>query len=209
MKPLYHQCRYFRSAHELAQLPNDSAIEVAVAGRSNAGKSSLINAITGQRALARVSRTPGRTQAINLFAVADGRYLVDLPGYGFAKVSREARRHWDRILEQYLCTRRALRGLFLIMDSRRPLQEPDWQLVEWAAGAGLRQHIVLTKSDKLSRGAANRALRHTTADLERRGIEASLQLCSTLKKEGIEDARCVLDEWFEFNQDVSQQAGEP
>jgi GTP-binding protein len=200
VKPPYHQCRYLRSAHGIEQLPDDSTIEIAVAGRSNAGKSSLINAVTGQRALARVSRTPGRTQAINLFSVGEGRYLVDLPGYGYAKVPDKVRRHWDRILEQYLRTRRPLKGLFLIMDSRRPLQQLDWQLIEWAAGAGLHQHMILTKADKLSRGAANRTLHETAATLEQRGIEATLQLFSILKKDGLEDARGVLDEWFEFDE---------
>src|SRR5687768_14657987 len=131
MNPVYFKTRYSGSAYSLSQLPQDEGIELAFAGRSNAGKSSAINVITQQRGLAKVSRTPGRTQMINHFTVDQGRSLVDLPGYGYAKVAHKTRLHWQQTLRQYLATRRSLRGLILVMDIRHPLQELDWQLIEW------------------------------------------------------------------------------
>lgn len=196
MNPRYRQASYLRSVHTLNQLPEDRGVEVAFAGRSNAGKSSVINRITDQKSLARVSRSPGRTRAINFFTLDEARFLVDLPGYGYAKVSAAMRRHWDIMLERYLRSRRSLRGLFLIMDVRHPLQSPDWQMIGWTHAAGLDLHVVLTKADKLSRGAATRQLHTARQALEREGVHATLQLFSSLTGSGIDDAHSVLDEWF-------------
>lgn len=198
MNPVYFKTRYVGSAYSLSQLPPDEGIELAFAGRSNAGKSSAINLITQQRGLAKVSRTPGRTQMINHFLVDHGRYLVDLPGYGYAKVSQKTRRHWEHTLQQYLTTRASLRGLVLVMDIRHPLQEMDWQMIEWCCTAGLGLHILLTKADKLSRGAADKTLCATAQKLESEGVAASLQLFSAHDKTGLDDAHELLDEWFGF-----------
>jgi GTP-binding protein len=196
MNPVYFKTRYAGSAYSLSQLPPDKGIELAFAGRSNAGKSSAINVITQQRGLAKVSRTPGRTQMINHFTVDQGRSLVDLPGYGYAKVTHKMRHHWQQTLRQYLATRRSLRGLILVMDVRHPLQELDWQLIEWCANAGPGLHILLTKADKLSRNAAEKNLHSTAAELEQAGIHASLQLFSAHDKTGLDDVHTVLDDWF-------------
>lgn len=199
MNPIYTQSHFYCSAHKLSQLPKDEGIEIAFAGRSNAGKSSALNAITRSKALARVSRTPGRTQLINFFQVDDHRYLVDLPGYGYAKVPEATRRHWQHTLNQYFITRKALRGLFLVMDIRHSLQPLDWQMIEWCTNAGTRLHILLTKSDKLSRSAASKSLHETHRQLEDAQVEASLQIFSASKQVGVEDAHSVLDEWFGFD----------
>jgi GTP-binding protein len=198
MNPVYSKAQYSGSAFTLDQLPPDQGIEIAFAGRSNAGKSSAINVITGVRQLARVSRTPGRTQMINHFAIAPDRFLVDLPGYGYAKVSATTQRHWQEVLQNYLASRQALKGLILVMDVRHPLQPPDRQMIEWCADTDLGLHILLTKSDKISRNAANKALNETLTILEDAGIEASLQLFSALNKTGLDDVHGVLDEWFGF-----------
>lgn len=198
MNPIYTHSRYFCSAHKLSQLPKDEGIEIAFAGRSNAGKSSALNAITRSKALARVSRTPGRTQLINFFQVDDQRYLVDLPGYGYAKVPEATRRHWQHTLNQYFLTRESLFGLFLVMDIRHFLQPLDWQMIEWCKNGDIRLHVLLTKADKLSRSAALKNLHQAQRQLEEAQVEASLQTFSALKQSGIEDAHSVLDEWFGF-----------
>lgn len=200
MNPRYFQTHYAGSAYSLAQLPPDEGIELAFAGRSNAGKSSALNAITQNKGLARVSRTPGRTQMINHFMVDKGRFLVDLPGYGYAKVPHKIRRHWQHSLQEYLTTRRSLRGLIMVMDIRHPLRESDWQMVEWCANAGPGLHILLTKADKLSRTAADSTLCATAQKLEEAGVHASLQLFSAHEKTGLDDVHTVLDEWFGFTQ---------
>jgi GTP-binding protein len=196
MNPAYFKTRYTGSAYSLSQLPPDVGIELAFAGRSNAGKSSAINVITRQQGLAKVSRTPGRTQMINHFMVEQQRFLVDLPGYGYAKVTAKVRRHWQLTLQQYLSTRTSLRGLMLVMDARHPLQELDWQMIEWCSNAGLNLHALLTKADKLSRNVADKTLRETALELEKAGVPASLQLFSALDKTGLDDAHTVLNEWF-------------
>ncbi len=199
MNPLYHQTQYSTSAHSLSQLPEEQGIEIAFAGRSNAGKSSAINAITRINGLAKVSRTPGRTQLINYFNVDEQRFLVDLPGYGYAKVSQKQRRHWEFTLQKYLERRRSLRGLIIVMDIRHPLQDLDWQMIQWCHNAQLELHILLTKADKLSKSAANKALYACEHALSEAGIAASLQVFSALKYQGIDDMHSVLDEWFEIN----------
>lgn len=186
----YQQASYLTSAVRPGQFVVDRGREVAFAGRSNAGKSSAINAITGRRGLARTSKTPGRTQMVNFFELGHDIRLVDLPGYGFAKVPATVRNRWRHLMESYFAGRRSLSGLILVMDCRRPLLEGDRQMLAWAAGAGCPVHVLLTKADKLSRGRASAALQGVRREL---GDGASAQLFSALKGTGVEEARGALD----------------
>lgn len=196
MNLLYRRAKFLLSASTLSDLPPDEGIEVAFAGRSNAGKSSALNTITDQKSLARVSKTPGRTQLINLFEFDEGQRLVDLPGYGYAKVSEEIKRRWQHTLGQYLEQRACLRGLVLVMDVRHPLREFDLQMLEWAQHAQLPVHVLLTKADKLKRGQASQMLQQVRRFLRENEVEASVQLFSALKRTGIDEAHAVLDEWY-------------
>ena len=192
----YRQAQYTISATQLSELPVDEGIEVAFAGRSNAGKSSAINTITDQKSLARISKTPGRTQMINFFSIDDSRSLVDLPGYGYAKVPEKIKIRWQQTLGKYLETRQALRGLVLMMDIRHPLKEFDLQMIKWANNAKLSVHILLTKSDKLKRGAANSSLLLVMNELQKKELLASVQLFSSLNHEGKQEAIDQLNQWF-------------
>ena len=196
MSNIYRQAHYTISATQLSELPDDTGIEVAFAGRSNAGKSSAINTITDHRALARISKTPGRTQMINFFALDDERALVDLPGYGYAKVPEKMKIRWQQTLGKYLETRQSLKGLMLMMDIRHPLKEFDVQMVKWANNAELPVHILLTKADKLKHGAAMASLHSVEAQLKKLNLNAGVQLFSSLKKIGTEQAIAQLDHWF-------------
>ena len=194
----YQTARFLTSAPTLAQCPPDSGAEVAFAGRSNAGKSSAINTLTRQKALARISKTPGRTQLINFFTLGDDveRRLVDLPGYGFAKVPEQVKLEWQRHLSDYLQRRASLRGLVLVMDVRHPLTEFDQTLLGWADDKGMRVHILLTKADKLKRGPAASALQQVRSRLREWEDLVSIQLFSSLKGQGIEEAHGRLDTWL-------------
>lgn len=163
----YNQAQFVTSAATLSACPDDSLAEVAFAGRSNAGKSSAINTITGQNRLARISKTPGRTQLINFFALDEGRHLVDLPGYGFAKVPLKVKDKWQKELERYLRQRDALVGLILLSDIRHPLKEFDRMMIDWAVQSNLPLHLLLTKSDKLKRGAAQNVMLEVRRSLRR------------------------------------------
>lgn len=196
MSQLYRQAHYTISATQLSELPDDTGIEVAFAGRSNAGKSSAINTITDIKSLARTSKTPGRTQMINFFELDEGRSLVDLPGYGYAKVPEKMKIRWQQTLGKYLETRQALRGLMLMMDIRHPLKEFDLQMIAWANQANLAVHILLTKADKLKRGAAMASFHTVTAELKKRDLNASAQLFSSLNSLGKDEAIKKLDSWF-------------
>ncbi|MEX0732516.1 MAG: ribosome biogenesis GTP-binding protein YihA/YsxC [Aquisalimonadaceae bacterium] len=196
MNPLYRQAHFLKSASELTQLPPDTGAEVAFAGRSNAGKSSALNAITEQKGLARTSKTPGRTQLINFFPVTDTLALVDLPGYGYAKVPEKIRAHWERTLPAYLSRRGALRGMMLIMDIRHPLRDFDRQMLAWAIHDGPPVHILLTKADKLGRGAAGNTLMAVQKELDRDFPGTTVQLFSAPSGLGIKQAHAVLDRWF-------------
>lgn len=178
------------SANRPGQFVADRGREVAFAGRSNAGKSSAINAITARRGLARTSKTPGRTQLVNFFSLETEKRLVDLPGYGFAKVPDAVRDHWRRLMQSYFEERDSLTGLFVIMDCRRPLLEFDRKMLGWADVRGCAVHVLLTKSDKLSKGKASAALLETRRDLREK---ATVQLFSATKKTGVDEARQVLD----------------
>ncbi len=202
----FNQVEFVISAANLKACPDDSLAEVAFAGRSNAGKSSAINTITGHNRLARISKTPGRTQLINFFALSEGRHLVDLPGYGFAKVPLKVKNKWQRELEQYLRQREALVGLILLSDIRHPLKEFDRMMIDWAVQSDLPLHILLTKSDKLKRGAAQNtllAVQKEVAALD----NVTLQLFSSLKNVGVEEARTKLDDWL-TSPDMIDEAGD-
>lgn len=192
----YRQAHYTISATKLSELPKDNGIEVAFAGRSNAGKSSAINTLTEQKSLARISKTPGRTQMINFFAIDEQRALVDLPGYGYAKVPEQMKIRWQQTLGKYLETRQSLQGLMLMMDIRHPMKEFDQQMIQWANNASLPVHILLTKADKLKRGAASTTLHQVLAQLQSKGLTASVQLFSSLKNTGKEEAIEQLNNWF-------------
>lgn len=199
MSELYRSAHYTVSATQLSQLPPDEGYEVAFAGRSNAGKSSAINTITGIKALARISKTPGRTQMINFFQLDDERSLVDLPGYGYAKVPEKMKLKWQSTLSKYLETRQALRGLMLMMDIRHPLKPFDLQMLSWAKEAQLPIHVLLTKSDKLGRGAASNALQQVRRQLTEADLQATVQLFSSLNQQGRDEAIQTLDQWFELS----------
>lgn len=198
MSELYRAAYYNGSATQLSQLPEDAGYEVAFAGRSNAGKSSAINTITGIKSLARTSKTPGRTQMINFFALDEQRSLIDLPGYGYAKVPEKTKLRWQETLAQYLETRDCLRGMVLLMDIRHPLKAFDQQMLLWAQTAKLPVHILLTKSDKLSRGAAQSVLDSVRRELKNLQLDATVQTFSSLKKQGRETVIEQLDNWFEI-----------
>ena len=194
----YRATCFLNSVNSLAQLPPDTGREVAFAGRSNAGKSSALNVLTGQRQLARVSKTPGRTQLLNFFQVTPERYLVDLPGYGYAQVPDAIRRHWRLLLEYYLRERFALRGLILLMDIRHPLTHLDRQLLDGCAHRQLPAHILLTKADKLGRGAARTALQQVQKMLKTDYPLTSAQLFSAPAGLGVDEAHTRLDEWLGY-----------
>ncbi|CAJ2375999.1 MAG: putative GTP-binding protein EngB [Arenicellales bacterium IbO2] len=183
----FRNAAYAGAAHLRAQWPPDAGAEVAFAGRSNAGKSSAINAIAGRRRLAHFSKTPGRTRQIVFFDLDDSRRLVDLPGYGYAGAPRDLRRHWERFIGEYLRGRECLKGLIIPMDIRRPLTELDRRMLDFCRELSLPAHILLTKADKCSRGAAAGALQKTRAALEGEGA-ITLQLFSAVKKTGVEEA---------------------
>ena len=189
------KARYLGSAHTPAQLPADGGLEVAFAGRSNAGKSSALNALTRQNALARVSKTPGRTQQLVFFEVQPQRYLVDLPGYGYAKVPMEMKAHWQGFIDRYFRQREALRGLVVVMDIRHPLREYDLQMLDFAFRRGIPAHCLLTKADKLGRGEQGNTLQKVRKDLGARG---TVQVFSGEKKLGVEEARAVIAGWLEL-----------
>lgn len=187
---VYPKVRFLLSANRANQFPEDQGSEVAIAGRSNSGKSSAINAITHRKALARTSKTPGQTQLLNFFELDSGQRLVDLPGYGFAKVPPAIKAHWEQLVGDYMRARRSLEGLLLVVDARRGLTQEDADLIEWMLTGGRRTHVLLSKCDKLSRNEAREMLRSTQAELDGR---ASAQLFSAVSREGVEDARAALD----------------
>ncbi len=197
MNKRYRQARFLTSAARLKQAPPDEGYEIAFAGRSNAGKSSAINALCDQKALARTSRTPGRTQLLNFFEIDPQRRLVDLPGYGYAKVSRDIKRDWQGTLADYLQRRRCLRGLMLMMDIRHPLKPYDLQMLAWANQIPLPVHVLLTKTDKLNRRESGAALARVQEALREFSSDFSVQLFSALKRWGIDEAHARMDAWLD------------
>lgn len=197
----YRNTTFLTSASRLSQCPEDSGAEVAFAGRSNAGKSSAINCLTENHKLARTSKTPGRTQLINLFSVTEQQRLVDLPGYGFAKVPLKVKQEWQKHLSEYLQQRQSLKGLILLMDIRHPLQEFDTMMLNWAIEREMAVHILLTKSDKLKRGPANSTLLAVQKHLREAQVDdlVSVQLFSSLKKDGVVQLARQLDQWLSLD----------
>ena len=204
--PLFRKARFLKSAQVLSDLPQESQCEVAFAGRSNAGKSSVINTLAGRRQLARVSKTPGRTQLMNYFDLGGGRFLVDLPGYGYAKVPTATRAPWGRVLGDYLQTRGQLVGLVVVMDARHPLTELDRGLLEWFRPTGKPVHVLLTKSDKLSRARALQTLRQVRGALAAESPLWTAQLFSSLKRTGMDDAEAVLGQWLASDQEAGSES---
>ena len=207
----YNSARFLISASKLSQCPEDTGAEVAFAGRSNAGKSSAINALTNNSKLARTSKTPGRTQLINFFSLStpDCR-LVDLPGYGYAKVPVSMKEHWQKHLDQYLQKRQCLRGVVLVMDIRHPMKEFDEMMVQWCEATGVPLHVILTKADKLKKGPAqSTVLQIKKALKERLGDLVSVQPFSSLKRIGVEILSQRLDMWMlaepqdEFEEEIT------
>ncbi|MCB1932476.1 MAG: YihA family ribosome biogenesis GTP-binding protein [Candidatus Accumulibacter sp.] len=196
--PLFQKAAFSKTVADLRDLPSDSLCEVAFAGRSNAGKSSAINTLANHTRLAFVSKTPGRTQHLNYFALEPGKYFVDLPGYGFAKAPEEIRSQWEGLLAPYLRHREALCGLVLIMDSRHPLTELDLQMFGWFAPTGKPIHVLLTKADKLTRQQQALALREVQAALAELGGNYTLQMFSSLQKSGVQEAELVLGGWLDL-----------
>ncbi len=189
----YPDAKFILSANAAGQFLPDTGREVAVAGRSNAGKSSAINVIVNRRQFARTSKTPGRTRLVNFFSLREDERLVDLPGYGYARVSAAVQRHWGELLETYFEARKSLRGLMLVVDVRRMLSDFDRQMLSFADSVDVPVHVLLTKADKLKRGRASSALLQVKKELSGK---ASVQLFSALKRQGVDEARQVLDEFL-------------
>ena len=192
----FRKAAFLQSASAIENAPSDFGSEVAFAGRSNSGKSSAINTLTHQGKLARTSRTPGRTQLINFFSLSDHQRLVDLPGYGFAKVPLAVKKKWNQQLERYLQYRESLRGLVMLMDIRHPLTEPDRQMLGWAVTASMPVHILLTKADKLKRGPAQSTLLSVREELSTQSDLISVQLFSSLKRQGVDTLGRQLNNWL-------------
>ena len=198
MNPAYRKAKFLLAVQHLEQLPN-TRFEVGFAGRSNAGKSSAINTITGIHSLARTSKTPGRTQQIVYFTLDNEHALVDLPGYGFAKVPDKIKQHWQQLMEGYFQNRESLKGLILVMDIRHPMKEFDEQMLAWCQHTGVPAHILLAKADKLSKGAASNTLHKIKKSLLDNGYQnISIQTFSSLKRTGTETVLEKLDQWLEY-----------
>jgi GTP-binding protein len=193
---LFSQAAFYTTVNHLRDLPQHGGNEVAFVGRSNAGKSSAINTLANHTRLAFTSKTPGRTQHLNYFALGDGNFLVDLPGYGYAQVPEASKRHWEDLLSKYLQTRTELAGLVVIMDARHPLTELDEAMLDWFAPTNKPVHILLTKSDKLSRQQAMLTLNRVRSYLAEHFPHCSVQLFSSLKKIGTEEAEAVIADWL-------------
>ncbi len=209
--PLFQKAVFLTTVANLRDLPQDSVREVAFAGRSNAGKSSAINTLAGRVRLAFVSKTPGRTQHLNYFTLDEGKYFVDLPGYGYAKAPEAIRSQWEGLIGPYLSKRNQLAGLVVIMDIRRPMTDLDLKLIDWFRPTGRPIHILLSKSDKLSRQDQTKAIRSVKAEVATWGDADlySVQLFSSLKKAGVEEAERVLASWLEIEVKQKENKGPP
>jgi GTP-binding protein len=194
----YQKAYFLLSVADVEQLPPDQGIEVAIVGRSNAGKSSILNKITMNKGLARVSKTPGRTQMVNLFVIDDKRRLADLPGYGFAKVPLEAKLKWQATVDEYVSGRECLKGLLLVMDIRHPMRDLDVQLLEYCESMELPVHILLNKADKLSKNDVAKTVHAVRAALTEYSNSVTFQVFSALKNTGIKELHSVLDQWYEY-----------
>ena len=193
---LFSQAAFYTTVNHIKDLPIHGGREVAFVGRSNAGKSSAINTLANHVRLAYTSKTPGRTQHLNYFSLGNDSYIVDLPGYGYAKVPPEAKRHWEALLSTYLQKRKELSGLVVIMDIRHPLTELDEAMLDWFVPTGKPVHILLTKADKLSRQQATMTLMKVKSYLAEHYPQSSVQIFSSLKKQGLEEAEAVIAGWL-------------
>lgn len=196
MNSQYFSAHFLSCAASISAAPEDIGAEVAFAGRSNAGKSRAINSITNQNNLAKTSKTPGRTQLLVFFEVINNARLVDLPGYGYAKVPETVKRKWQTMVDNYLTHRRSLRGVIQVMDIRHPLKDFDLQMLQWCMQAGLPAHILLTKADKLKTGQAKRQLDATQKEIGHQFPNATIQLFSASKRTGIDEVHDILDKWL-------------
>lgn len=202
----YRAAQYVISAHQMRQLGEDRGYEVAFAGRSNAGKSSAINALTEQKSLARTSKTPGRTQQIVIFAIDEDRRIADLPGYGYAKVPEKLRTHWRALMQKYFEQRQSLRGVVLVMDIRHPLRPFDQQMLAWCEATGIPCHVLLTKADKLKRGPAQSTLLQLRKSLP---PGASAQVFSARTRDGLDELIDRLDRWYGLAADGPRSSEAP
>lgn len=206
MNHYYQQASFLQSATTRKTMPEESGLEIAFAGRSNAGKSSVINRVCSQKSLARTSKTPGRTQLINFFQLQDANFLVDLPGYGYAKVPEAIKLEWQKFIESYLTQRNTLKGMVLVMDIRHPMTDYDQAMLRWAQNRRLPVHVLLNKSDKLTRGAGMNVLLQVRKMLAENGV-ASVQMFSALKKQGLDECWEVLDKWLGKGTNTQQIEG--
>lgn len=196
MSSIYRNARFLTSSTTRKTLPEEAGFEVAFSGRSNSGKSSTLNCLCDQKGLARVSKTPGRTQLINFFDLPDGNRLVDLPGYGYAKVPERLKMEWQQFIESYMTERTTLAGLVIIMDIRHPMRDYDHIMLSWAESRQLPTHIILNKSDKLKHGAVSRTVLETRKALKEYDLPTSVQAFSSLKKIGVSDLTNQLNKWM-------------
>ena len=196
MSLVFQHVRFLKSASTVRDFPEDAGAEVAFCGRSNAGKSSAINAICQQNSLARTSKTPGRTRLINFFKLGSDARLVDLPGYGYAKAPAKVQQQWQNLMQSYLVHRHALCGLILLMDIRHPLTEIDWTMIQWSEHYRLPLYILLTKADKVNRNAMMKSHTRVASDLERHGFDAGTQIFSATRRTGISQAQKKISAWI-------------
>ena len=197
MSNLFNNCEYLISAYRIDQLPDDTGMEIAFAGRSNSGKSTTINALTNHKGLAKVSKTPGRTQLFNCFEFKPNMRLVDLPGYGYAKVPIKMKQHWQREIDAYLMKRQSLIGVVIIMDIRHPMKEFDEQMLTWAHASGLHSHVLLNKADKLNNNETKKTLLQVTKDIKKFSESTTCQVFSALRKTGTAELSSVVAPWFQ------------
>lgn len=192
----FRKAKFVTAFSASSKPPEDRFIEVAFAGRSNAGKSSSLNALTGQKKLARTSSKPGRTQQINFFGIDDKRFLVDLPGYGYAAVSKTLKQEWQGLMEGFLRSRQSLKGVVIIMDIRHPLKESDCQMIEWCDERALPMHLVLTKADKIKKNKINQTLFSVQKDVKEVQTPITVQVFSSETKLGLPELKAKLSEWM-------------
>lgn len=196
MSNLFSHCEFLISAYKTGQLPEDVGMEIAFAGRSNAGKSTTINALTNHKGLAKVSKTPGRTQLFNCFEFKPGMRLVDLPGYGYAKVPIKMKKHWEKEIDSYLMNRESLIGVVIIMDIRHPMKQFDEQMIHWAHQSGLHSHVLLNKADKLKSGEIKKTLMKVEKAIAAISPSTTCQVFSALRKTGAKELSAILSPWF-------------
>lgn len=202
---IFQHTTFYTTINHLQDLPPPNGVEIAFAGRSNSGKSSVINTLANRNRLAFVSKTPGRTQHINFFKLGNRHFLVDLPGYGYAKVPTEIRQHWENLLSTYLQTRKPLYGMVLIMDVRHPLTLLDQRMLDWFTPTGKPVHVLLTKADKLTREQAGKILQNVLESLRETYPQCSVQLFSSTSKKGVKEAYAVLGNWLKLDPDPTQK----